>query len=117
GQVTICLWYTKRNVRRFTRDALALLLCLRQSGFNKAKRDCVDLDVELTPFLRERLGNTDDTRLAGSVVCLAGVTTSASSRRYIHYLASVGSAGCIPFSLCGFSQVLRSGTNDPKGSG
>jgi hypothetical protein len=63
----------KRDIRRFARDALAGLFGLRQSGLNETEGDGVHLDVELSPFLRQRFSHSDDPGFPSCVVRLSCV--------------------------------------------
>ena len=69
----IRLWNAEGDVRRFARDALARLFGLRQSGLNETEGDGVHLDVELSPFLRQRFSHSDDPRFPSRVIRLSRV--------------------------------------------
>ena len=93
---------------------VGVVLGRRQAGLDPAEGDRVDVDLELTPLLGQRLGQADDAGLAGRVVGLAGVAHRAADRGDVDDLAE-DLLAALALDLGRLAQVRGGRADDAEG--
>jgi hypothetical protein len=105
---------SQRDLLALHLDRRALLLRRRQPGLDEAEGHGIDVDLELAPFLGQRLGQADHPGLGRRVVDLPGVAHRAGDRADVDDLAK-DLATLVALGLRGLTQVRSRGADDPEG--